>query len=73
MLSFQTLTTIESLLMSKSHPLWGEFMPLAQVIAEVQAEKSAVAAATRVVPAAMPPAPPGPSEPATPAGYKEVG
>lgn len=42
MLSLQTLTNIESLLMSRSHPLWGEFMPLAQVIGEVQQAKAAL-------------------------------
>lgn len=42
MLSLQTLTTIESLLMSRSHPLWGEFMPLARVIGEVQQAKAAL-------------------------------
>ena len=42
MLSLQTLNNIESLLMSRSHPLWGEFMPLAQTIGEVQAAKAAL-------------------------------
>ena len=42
MLSLQTLNNIEALLMSRSHPMWGEFMPLAQVIGEVQAEKQAL-------------------------------
>lgn len=42
MLSLQTLTNIEALLMSRSHPLWGEFMPLAQVIGEVQQAKAAL-------------------------------
>lgn len=50
MLSFQTLSTIESLLMSKAHPVWGEFMLLAQVIQEVQQEKAVVTAASRVQP-----------------------
>lgn len=42
MLSLQTLTNIESLLMSRSHPLWGEFLPLAQTIGEVQQAKQAL-------------------------------
>ncbi len=42
MLSLQTLNNIESLLISRSHPLWGEFMPLAQTISEVQAAKQAL-------------------------------
>jgi len=54
MLSLQTLTNIEALLMSRSCPLWGEFMPLAQVIGEVQQAKAALTA-SRVQPA--PPAP----------------
>lgn len=67
MLSLQTLSNIEALLMSRSHPMWGEFMPLAQVIGEVQAAKQAMTQ-SRVRPAV-----PGPSEPATPPEYKEVG
>lgn len=50
MLSLQTLTNIEALLMSRSHPLWGEFMALAQTIGEVQQAKAAMTAA-RVQPA----------------------
>lgn len=50
MLSLQTLTNIENLLMSRSHPLWGEFMPLAQVIGEVQQAKAALVQ-SRVQPA----------------------
>lgn len=42
MLSLQTLTNIETLLMSRSHPLWGEFLPLAQTIGEVQQAKAAL-------------------------------
>ena len=42
MLSLQTLMNIETLLLSRSHPLWGEFMPLAQTIAEVQQAKAAM-------------------------------
>ena len=42
MLSLQTLTNIEALLMSRSHPMWGEFLPLAQVIGEVQTAKQAL-------------------------------
>jgi hypothetical protein len=42
MLSLQTLTNIEALLMSRSHPLWGEFTPLAQTIMEVQQAKQAL-------------------------------
>ena len=42
MLSLQTLTTIESLLLSKSHPHWGEFPVLAQTIMEVQQAKAAL-------------------------------
>ena len=53
MLSLQTLTTIESLLMSRSHPLWGEFMPLAQVIGEVQQAKQMLMQ-SRVQPAPAP-------------------
>lgn len=47
MLTFQTLSTIEALLLSKSDPRWGEFMILGQAIAEVQAEKTALANAQR--------------------------
>jgi hypothetical protein len=69
MLSLQTLTNIESLLMSRSHPLWGEFMPLAQVIGEVQQAKAALMQ-TRAQPAqpaaAPPPAPNGAVEPPLP-------
>jgi len=54
MLSLQTLTNIEALLMSRSCPLWGEFMPLAQVIGEVQQAKAALTA-SRVQPAQQPP------------------
>jgi len=54
MLSLQTLTNIEALLMSRSHPLWGEFMPLAQVIGEVQQAKQALTQA-RIQPAQHPP------------------
>jgi hypothetical protein len=50
MLSLQTLTNIESLLMSRSHPMWGEFMPLAQTISEVQQAKAALTQ-SRVQPA----------------------
>lgn len=42
MLSLQTLTTIEALLLSKNDPRWGEFMILAQVIGEVQQAKQAM-------------------------------
>lgn len=78
MLSLQTLNNIEALLMSRSHPAWGEFTALAQVIGEVQAAKQEL---TQLRP--QPTAPiitgnqsfpsPGPKEPATPPGYKEVG
>lgn len=70
MLSLQTLTTIEALLMSKNDPRWGEFMVLAQTIGEVQQAKQALMQA-RVQP--VPTRVPGPKEPATPEGYKEVG
>jgi hypothetical protein len=53
MLSLQTLTMIEALLMSKAHPAWGEFMTLAQVIGEVQQAKQALMA-SRVQPAVSP-------------------
>jgi hypothetical protein len=53
MLSLQTLTNIESLLMSRSHPLWGEFMPFAQVFGEVQQAKAALMQ-SRVQPAPTP-------------------
>lgn len=52
MLSLQTLNNIEALLMSRSHPMWGEFMPLAQTIGEVQAEKQALIQ-SRVQPASV--------------------
>lgn len=82
MLSLQTLTTIEALLMSKNDPRWGEFMVLAQTISEVQQAKQALMQ-SRIQP--TPPLQPttsfptslrtvpGPSEPATPHGYQEVG
>ncbi len=58
MLSLQTLNNIEALLMSKSHPMWGEFLPLAQTIQEVQQAKQAMMQA-RIQPAQpAPPAPP---------------
>ncbi len=52
MLSLQTLTTIEALLMSKSHPHWGEFPVLAQTILAVQQAK-AVLMQARVQPAPL--------------------
>jgi hypothetical protein len=55
MLSLQTLNNIEALLMSRSHPMWGEFMPLAQTIGEVQAAKAALMQG-RARPAQEPPA-----------------
>jgi hypothetical protein len=57
MLSLQTLTNIEALLMSRSYPLWGEFMPLAQVINEVQQAKAALMQ-SRAQPAQPQPSPP---------------
>ena len=45
MLSIQTLSNIEALLLSKSDSRWGEFMVLAQTIGEVQAEKNSLAQA----------------------------
>ena len=42
MLSLQTIVVIESLLMSRNDPKWGEFMVLAQIIGEVQAAKQAL-------------------------------
>ncbi len=81
MLSLQTLTTIEALLMSKNDPRWGEFMVLAQTIGEVQQAKAALTKA-RTQPAPQPPIGsgdgvpmrvPGPSEPATPLNHIEVG
>jgi hypothetical protein len=53
MLTLETLTNIEALLVSRSHPLWGEFMPLARIIAEVQHAKAALTQA-RVRPADTP-------------------
>jgi hypothetical protein len=50
MLSFDALSKIEALLMSKTHPLWGEFMQLAQVLSEVQREKQAIEANMRAQP-----------------------
>jgi hypothetical protein len=56
-ISLQTLTNIEALLLSRSHPMWGEFLPLAQVIGEVQQAKAALMQA-RVQPApVVPPLP----------------
>lgn len=77
MLSLQTLNNIEALLMSRSHPAWGEFTILAQVIGEVQAVKQQLMQ-SRVQPAPVVTGnqsfpPPGPKEPAIPQGYKEVG
>lgn len=73
MLSLQTLTTIEALLLSKSDPRWGEFAILAKTIGEVQQAKAALMQ-SRVQPAAPPPPKvPGPSEPPTPTGHVEVG
>ena len=82
MLSLQTLTTIEALLMSRSDPRWGEFILLGQVIGEVQLAKHALMQ-TRVQPAAPVTVSDGKSyaamkapgllEPATPVGYKEAG
>jgi hypothetical protein len=66
MLSLQTLTNIEALLMSRSHPLWGEFMPLAQTIGEVQAAKAALTQ-SRVRPAETPPIGSGDGVPIRPA------
>jgi hypothetical protein len=57
MLSLDTLNKIEILLTSRSHPMWGEFMPLAQVISEVQMAKQAITQA-RVRLAQPPNAPP---------------
>lgn len=65
MLSLQTLTNIESLLMSRSHPLWGEFLPLAQTIGEVQQAKQALMQ-SRVQPAQQPPAGSGDGVPVRP-------
>lgn len=65
MLSLQTLTNIESLLMSRSHPLWGEFMPLAQVIGEVQQAKQMLTQ-SRVQPAQQPPVGSGGGVPVSP-------
>jgi hypothetical protein len=73
MLSLQTLTNIEALLLSRSHPLWGELVPLTQIIREVQQAKEMMSAAQSAAQARAQPAVPGPSEPPTPAGYKEVG
>jgi hypothetical protein len=67
MLSLQTLNNIEALLMSRSHPMWGEFMPLAQTIGEVQAAKQALMQSrARSVDTPKPPEPPGevPAQPA---------
>lgn len=53
-LSLQTISNIEALLLSRSHPVWGEFVPLAGVIAAVQEEKKLLIAeqtAARVRPA----------------------
>lgn len=73
MLSLQTLTTIEALLLSKNDPRWGEFMILAQTIGEVQQAKAALMQ-SRMQPAPPPPPKvPGPSEPPTPTGHVEVG
>lgn len=58
MLTLNTLSTIESLLMSKSHPAWGEFLTVAQAIGEIQAEKQALlnaAAVQRVQPTPLRP------------------
>jgi hypothetical protein len=51
MLSLQTLTTIEALLLSRNDPRWGEFMLLAQTIGEVQKAKQEVVLQARVQPA----------------------
>jgi hypothetical protein len=40
MISLETLTTIETLLMSKSAPQWGEFLVLARAISDVQQAKA---------------------------------
>jgi hypothetical protein len=71
MLSLQTLTTIEALLVSKSDPRWGEFAVLAQTIHDVQQARAALMQ-SRVQPAPLR-AVPGSPEPATPPGHKEVG
>lgn len=70
MLSFDTLNTIEAMLMSRSHPAWGELQVLVNVVNEVKREKDLVVAAT-VRP--QPAVPPGPKEPPTPPGHVEVG
>lgn len=72
MLSLQTLTTIEALLVSRSHPAWGEFPVLSQTIMEVQQAKAAMMQ-SRVQPAQPLRAVPGPTEPPTPPEHKEVG
>jgi hypothetical protein len=54
MLSLQTLTNIEALLMSRSHPMWGELPALLQVVGEVQQAKAALTQ-SRVQPAVPPP------------------
>jgi len=51
MLSLQTLTTIEALLLSRNDPRWGEFMLLAQTIGEVQKAKQEAVLQARVQPA----------------------
>lgn len=66
MLSLQTLNTIEALLMSRSHPLWGEFMPLAQIIGEVQQAKAALIQAQSRIQPAPPPPPPAATPPPSP-------
>lgn len=51
MLTVQTLTTIEALLLSRNDPRWGEFMLLAQTIGEVQKAKQEAVLQARVQPA----------------------
>jgi hypothetical protein len=68
MLSLQTLTNIEAMLMSKNDARWGEFMILAQTIGEVQAAKQALMQ-SRVQPAdARPPLGSGDGVPVRPNG-----
>ena len=51
MLSLQTLTMIEGLLLSRNDPRWGEFMLIAQVLGEVQKAKQEAVMQARVQPA----------------------
>lgn len=57
MLSVETLTLIEGLIMSRSHPMWGELAVLSKVLQDVLREKAAVSAAARAQPALPPEAP----------------